>query len=351
MEATRRSPTLAQMWQKLKSIESFANKQSQQKNGINNKLIVLKVQQVTTVTHPKTKTLAAMATDAKSRLPLYNKNNEIVVQLSDSASLEMIKKQAPEEVVHMIDAYLIENNISTIKLRTARTLLSGDIAIQTTNEEGAEKLRREDGETRVLRSKAKLALKRYGIVALRIPIAKIDLEKVEETKDKIITQNAGMCTGMKIESIFWLSSLKKDKRTLSLVIEVDDPKIANTLIEEELVLDHTLHGCMGYNSSCRIKQCFNYYKYGHVSVNYQKSTKCGALSGLHRTSEFPRDKRQKCPLCNTAHKLCDKRCEYKKKEYFRREAAKQKTPRLHEVGSKATLLKRKNPGDMRPPRS
>ena len=32
--------------------------------------------------------------------------------------------------------------------------------------------------------------------------------------------------GMKIESLFWLSALKKDRRTSSLVIEVDDAKMA-----------------------------------------------------------------------------------------------------------------------------
>lgn len=50
-----------------------------------------------------------------------------------------------------------------------------------------------------------------------------------------------MCTGMKIESFFWLSSTKKDGQTALLVIEVDDAKMANLLIEKELVLDHTLH--------------------------------------------------------------------------------------------------------------
>ncbi len=102
-------------------------------------------------------------------------------------------------------------------------------------------------------SKAKLARKWYGIVALGIPIAKIDLEKAEETKEKIVMQNASMCAVMKIESIFWLSVLKKDRRILSLVIEVDVAKIANILVEEGLVLDHTLHGCMRYNPAYRIK--------------------------------------------------------------------------------------------------
>ena len=41
-EATRRGPTPAQMWQKLESIESLAKEQSQQQDGINDKLTVLK---------------------------------------------------------------------------------------------------------------------------------------------------------------------------------------------------------------------------------------------------------------------------------------------------------------------
>ena len=300
-EATRRRPTPAQVWQKLESIENLAKEQSQQQTSINDKLTILKEQQAATIASPKPQTWAVVAANAKTRSPLYNKNNEIVVKLNDNASAEEMKKQAPKEVAQRIDAYLIENNITTTRLRAARTLPSGDVAIQTTTEEEAEKLRGEDGWTKVLGSKAKLARKKYGIVAMGIPAAKIDLEKMEETKEKIVTQNASMCTGMKIESIFWLSTLKKDKRTASLVIEIDDAKLANTLIKEGLVLDHTLHGFMRYNSACRIKQCFNCYKYGHVSVHCQKSTKCGACSGPHRTLECARDKVPKCPLCNGAH--------------------------------------------------
>ena len=349
-EATRRGPTPAQVWQKLESIETLAKEQSQQQTSINDKLTILKEQQAATITSTKPQTWAAVAANAKTRSPLYNRNNEIVVKLNDNASVEEMKKQAPKEVAQRIDAYLIENNITTIRLRAARTLPSGDVAIQTTTEEEAEKLRGEDGWTKVLGSKAKLARKKYGIVAMGIPTAKIDLEKMEETKEKIVTQNASMCTGMKIESIFWLSTLKKDKRTSSLVIEIDDAKMANTLIEEGLVLDHTLHGCMRYNPACRIKQCFNCYKYGHVSVHCQKSTKCGACSGPHRTSECTRDKAQKCPLCNGAHTSWDKRCEHRKKEYLRIQAAKENTPRLYKVRlSTLPSPRTENLRDMRPP--
>ncbi len=98
-----------------------------------------------------------------------------------------------------------------------------------------------------------MARKRYGIVALGIPITKIDMEKPEETKKKIMAQNASICAWMKIESIFWLSTSKKDRRTSSLVVEMAEAKMANMLIEEELVLDHTLHGFMRYNPACKMK--------------------------------------------------------------------------------------------------
>ena len=164
-------------------------------------------------------------------------------------------------------------------------------------------MRGEDSWTKVLKSKAKLVQKRYKIVALGIPIAKIDLEKAEETKEKIVMQNISMCANMKIESIFWLSILKKYRRTSLLVVEVDDAKIANILIEEGLVLDHTLHRCIRYNLACKIKQCFNCYEYDHVLVYYQKSIKCGAYLDSHRTSEYPQNKAQKFLLCSGAHPL------------------------------------------------
>ncbi len=184
-EATRRGPTPAQMWQKLESIESLTKDQSKHYDSINDKLTVLKEQRAMIPTASNLQTWAAVASGAQPRTPLYNKQNEIVVKLNDNASAEEMRKQAPEEVAHRIDAYLMENNITTTKLRAARTLLSGDVAIQTTSIEEVGKLRERDGWTKVLGSKGKLIRKRYGVVALGILTAKIDLEKIEETKEKL----------------------------------------------------------------------------------------------------------------------------------------------------------------------
>ncbi len=80
------------MWQKLKSIESLAKEQSQQQNGINDELTVLKKQQAATIASSKPQTWAAITANAKTRPLLYNKNNKIVVKLNDLASVEEMKK-------------------------------------------------------------------------------------------------------------------------------------------------------------------------------------------------------------------------------------------------------------------
>lgn len=113
----------------------------------------------------------------------------------------MMKKQAQKKVAHKINAYLIKN-ITGIKFCIAQTLISEDILIQTTNKKKAEKLRKKDSWIRMLENKAKLAWKQYVIVILGVFIAKINLEKGEKIKEKIILQNASMCIRIKIESIY-----------------------------------------------------------------------------------------------------------------------------------------------------
>ena len=118
-----------------------------------------------------------MAANAKTRSSLYNKNNEIVVKLNNNASTEEMKKQAPKEVAQRIDAYLIENNITTTRLHATLTLPSRDVAIQTRTKKEAEKLRREDGWTKVLGSKAKLVRKNMRLLQWEFLLQKLTWKK------------------------------------------------------------------------------------------------------------------------------------------------------------------------------
>lgn len=84
-------------------------------------------------------------------------------------------------------------------------------------------------------------------------MTKIDFEKIEETKEKLMTQNASICRNIKIESLFWLLSIEKNRQIVSLVIKVDNVKMANLLIEEELVMNHILYKCIRYKFACKVK--------------------------------------------------------------------------------------------------
>lgn len=50
-----------------------------------------------------------------------------------------------------------------------------------------------------------------------------------------------------------MSSIKKYRQMASLIIKVNNVKMANLVIEEILVLDHVLHECIRYNPTYKIK--------------------------------------------------------------------------------------------------
>lgn len=62
-------------------------------------------------------------------------------------------------MISKINAYLIENNITTIKLYRTQTLSNSDIKIQTTNKEEPTRLKRENSLIKMLKNKVKIVQK------------------------------------------------------------------------------------------------------------------------------------------------------------------------------------------------
>ena len=81
------------------------------------------------------------------------------MKLNNITPTEKMRKPVLEEVTYMINVYLMENGITTTKFYIMWTLLSRNIAIQTTSIKKAKKLKEEDGSIKVLESKAKLMQK------------------------------------------------------------------------------------------------------------------------------------------------------------------------------------------------
>lgn len=62
--------------------------------------------------------------------------------------------------------------------------------------------------------------------------------------------------------------------------------MANNLIKKILILDQILHSYIKYNSTCKIKQSFNYYKYNYILIYLQKNTNCRAYLSFHKILKY-----------------------------------------------------------------
>lgn len=69
----------------------------------------------------------AMAASKKMRPLFYAKNNKIVFKFNNNTLMEEIKKQVSKNITYRINTYLIENNITIIKICAAQTLINKNI--------------------------------------------------------------------------------------------------------------------------------------------------------------------------------------------------------------------------------
>lgn len=93
---------------------------------------------------------------------------------------------------------------------------------------------------------------------MEIAVAIIDLKKQRKQKKRLLRKMQICIQELKLR--IWLAFyIKKDKSTFFLVIEIDDVKKDNILIEKRLVFNYTLYKYIKYNLVYKIKQYFNYY--------------------------------------------------------------------------------------------
>jgi len=80
-----------------------------------------------------------------------------------------------------------------------------------------------------------------------------------------------------------------------------------------------------YERQCRLNQCYNCQKYGHIKTQCKANTVCDYCAEAHGSKECPTkiDKSaiRKCAVCKGAHKAWNKRCLVQKVELSKVKAA------------------------------
>ena len=61
-------------------------------------------------------------------------------------------------------------------------------------------------------------------------------------------------------------------------------KKVNKVKNNEIVITDKIHTAKIYNRNCKIKQCFNCYKYEHLFIQYTNKTSCEKCAHNYKTS-------------------------------------------------------------------
>jgi hypothetical protein len=217
-------------------------------------------------------------------------------------------------------------HIQRIRVVSANQLKSGDLSIKAARREDAEALKQfaNDWVDRVGRG-ATIRLPTYGILAHGIRTSTMDTEKFEEIKAILLHDNRPFIPNADITYIGWLSRASLTKSASTIIVELSSPEDANKIIDEGLIWQGEAFQCERYDRQCRLKQCYQCQRYGHIGTQCKASATCGYCAEAHSSKDCPskadKSTARKCAVCKGAHEAWNHRCPVRKTELSKVKAA------------------------------
>jgi hypothetical protein len=88
-----------------------------------------------------------------------------------------------------------------------------------------------------------------------------------------------------------------------------------------------------YERKCRLKQCFQCQKYGHIGTQCKAAKTCGYCAQQHSTWECPtkmdRESARKCAVCHGAHEAWNQECPTRMEELAKVKGALASRPKYY----------------------
>uniref|UniRef100_A0A8H7NA94 CCHC-type domain-containing protein n=1 Tax=Bionectria ochroleuca TaxID=29856 RepID=A0A8H7NA94_BIOOC len=249
---------------------------------------------------------------------------EIIVNIRNPLTVANIRAMNPRNLKAHVDRAIEQSgneHIKHIRVASTNQLKSGDLSIKTATTEDMEALRQfaEDWEHR-LGTNAAVRIPTYGILAHGIRTSSINMNDFEYNRDEILQENKPFIPNASIKYIGWLTRTSPTKSASSAIIEFTRPEDANKIIDEGLIWQGEVFQCERYDRQCRLKQCYQCHKYGHIGTQCKATIKCGCCAQDHATRECPnkanKDMR-KCATCHGDHEAWSNHCPDRKEEMNR----------------------------------
>lgn len=264
---------------------------------------------------------------------------EIIVNIRNPQTTQSLRAMNPRNLKAHVDRAIAQSeneHIANIKIMSANQLKSGDLSIKTITNSEMQALRQftEDWTPR-LGNGTSVRNPTYGVLAHGIRTSTMNVKKFEETRDIILQDNKPFIPTADIKYIGWLTRRASNKTMSSVIIEFTRPEDANKIIDEGLVWQGEMCQCERYERGCRLKQCFQCQKYGHIGTQCKATIACGYCAQEHSsrecTSKTDRDSPRKCATCQGAHEAWSQQCPTRKEEMARTKAAYLNRAKYHPV--------------------
>jgi hypothetical protein len=221
---------------------------------------------------------------------------------------------------------------------SANQLKSGDLSIRTATNSEMQMLRQftDDWVPRI-GDGTSVRTHTYGVLVHGIRTRTMNIERFEEVRAEILQANKAFLPTADIKYIGWLTRKRPDKTMSSIVIEFTKPEDANKIIKEGLVWEGEMCQSERYERKCRLKQCFQCQKYGHIGTQCKAAKTCGYCAQQHSSWECPSKAGQgttkKCAVCHGAHEAWNQECPTRIEELAKVKAALASRPKYHAIAS------------------
>ena len=269
---------------------------------------------------------------------------EITVNIRNASTIQTLRAMNPRNLKAHVERAIQQSDneqVTNIRVMSSNQLKSGDLSIRTTGSSEAQTLRThaEDWVHRV-GAGATVRIPTFGVLVHGIRTSTMDMDRVEEVRNNILHDNRPFIPRADIRYIGWLTRKAPTKSASSVTIEFARPEDANKIIEEGLVWQGELFQCERYERQCRLKQCFNCQKYGHIGTQCKTITACGYCAQEHSSRDCPskneRTGSRKCAVCHGEHEAWSQQCPARKDELARAKAAYATRPLYHPVPATST---------------
>ena len=255
-------------------------------------------------------------------------NREIIITNTSSAPQD--RGRPVSEIVQAINSgksQEIEGQVLA-----ARRLPSGDILITTDTERTKEGLEKSKGWLTAIGQAAKVNRRKFTVLAHSMRLSAIDCTNQEEAIRQIMGCNRHLQGRVEILRVQWpRRAIKQNKAVSHLIVDVATPEQANILIDEGLLFQAELKECELYHGDCRLTQCYNCQKYGHLAKFCRSTTKCGYCAAIghddHHCSLRNAPDKARCANCSLMHPAWSSHCQVRRAQVEKAKFAYATRPR------------------------